>query len=333
MHAIIPVAGFGTRLRPHTYSQPKVLLQVAGRPILAHILDRLVASGVTSVTIIVGYMGNAIEAFVRTAYPNLKADFVEQTELHGLGHAIWMARDHIPSDGSPLFIVLGDTIFDADLKAAFQMKTSALGVFYVDDPRRFGIVELKDGFATKLIEKPENPTTNLMLAGLYFFRNPPLLRACLEELVAKNIRTRNEYQLTDALQLMVDHGEKFATFDLQGWYDCGKPETLLDTNRHLLRQQAQNPNSGAVGSYPRAVIIEPVFIWKDAEIEDSVIGPFATIGSGARILNAIVRDSIVGEGACVDGVLIEQSLIGDHASVTRAASHINIGDSSVIELP
>src|ERR1035437_361980 len=283
MHAIIPVAGFGTRLRPHTFSQPKVLLNVAGRPILAHILDRLIASGITSVTIVVGYMGDAIEAFVRNSYPKLEANFVEQKELLGLGHAIWAAREHIPSDGSPLFIVLGDTIFDADLDAVFRMPTSALGVYFVDDPRRFGIVETEGGFATKLIEKPEHPTTNRMLAGLYFFRNPPLLRECLDDLLAKNIRTRNEYQITDALQLMVDRGEKFSTFELKGWYDCGKPETLLETNRHLLRQQAQKSGLGAVGGYPSAIIIEPVFIAANAEIADSVIGPFATIMAGAVI--------------------------------------------------
>ncbi|MDP4198248.1 MAG: sugar phosphate nucleotidyltransferase [Bacteroidota bacterium] len=328
MHAIIPVAGFGTRLRPHTYSQPKVLLNVAGRPILAHILDRLVASGITSVTIIVGYMGDAIEAYVRKTYPNLKSDFVEQTELKGLGHAIWMARERIPSDGSPLFIVLGDTIFEADLDAVFKSPTSSLGVFWVEDPRRFGIVELKDGFATKLIEKPENPTTNLMVAGLYFFRNPALLRQCLDELIEKNIRTRNEYQLTDALQLMVERGEKFSTFELKGWYDCGKPETLLSTNRHLLKSGTQvRPETR------NTVIVEPVFIAQSAQIDDSIIGPFATIGGGARIKNSIVRDSIVGEGVRMNGVVIEQSLVGNNSSITRAASRINIGDCSEIELP
>jgi glucose-1-phosphate thymidylyltransferase len=330
MHAIIPVAGFGTRLRPHTYSLPKVLLNVAGRPILAHILDRVIASGVTSATIVVGYMGEAIEAFVRESYPNLKTNFVEQTELKGLGHAIYVAREDIPTDGAPMFIVLGDTVFDADLDSVFSKQQSALGVYWVEDPRRFGVVETDaNGVATKLVEKPEHPKTNLMIAGLYFFRNPKLLKECLEELVAKDIRTKNEYQLTDALQLMIDRGEKFATFELKGWYDCGKPETLLDTNRHLLSRQQTRSNAEARNT----TIIEPVFIGNGTDIENCIIGPFATIGHGATVKNAIVHDSIVGEGASVSGVVLDQSLIGNNATVTRAASHVNIGDSSVIELP
>ena len=329
MHAIIPVAGFGTRLRPHTYSLPKVLLNVAGRPILAHILDRVIASGVTSATIVVGYMGEAIEAFVRESYPDLKTTFVEQTELKGLGHAIYVAREHIPTDGAPMFIVLGDTVFDADLDSVFSKSQSALGVYWVEDPRRFGVVETdENGVATKLVEKPEHPKTNLMIAGLYFFQNPKLLKECLEDLVAKDIRTKNEYQLTDALQLMIDGGEKFATFELKGWYDCGKPETLLDTNRHLLSTQANS-----IPATRNSTIIEPVFIGRGAEIDNSVIGPFATIGHGAVVKNSIVRDSIVGEGASLSGVHLDQSLIGNTAVVTRAASHINIGDSSVIDLP
>lgn len=329
MHAIIPVAGFGTRLRPHTYSLPKVLLNVAGRPILAHILDRVIASGVTSATVVVGYMGEAIEAFVRESYPHLKTTFVEQTELKGLGHAIYVAREHIPTDGSPMFIVLGDTLFDADLASVFRKQESALGVYWVEDPRRFGVVETDEkGIATKLVEKPEHPKTNLMIAGLYFFRNPTLLKQCLEDLVAKDIRTKNEYQLTDALQMMIDRGEKFATFELKGWYDCGKPETLLDTNRHLLSTDKKN----SLPETRNSAIVEPVFIGQGAEIENSVIGPFATIGHSAQIKNAIIRDSIIGEGAQISGVTLEQSLIGNNATVTRSASHINIGDSSIIEL-
>src|SRR5450631_2385608 len=170
MHAIIPVAGFGTRLRPHTYSLPKVLLPVAGKPILAHILDQLIEDGITSATIVVGYLGDAIEKFVRGRYPSLPVNFIQQKELLGLGHSIWVAREDIPKDGSPLFIALGDTIFDVDLKSVFQTTTSALGTFHVEDPRRFGVVESEEGFATRLVEKPEFPKTNMMIAGLYFFR-------------------------------------------------------------------------------------------------------------------------------------------------------------------
>ncbi len=327
MHAIIPVAGFGTRLRPHTYTVPKVLLNVAGKPILAHILDRIVADGVTSATIIVGYLGNAVREFVGKRYPSLPVRFVEQTELLGLGHAIWMAREDIPTASiEPLFIVLGDTIFDVDLKSVFAGKTSAIGVFHVDDPRRFGVVESEKGFATRLVEKPEHPKSNWMIAGLYFFRNPPLLRECLETLIQSDTQTKNEYQLTDALQLMIESGEKFATFPLEGWYDCGKPETLLATNRALLDKKSQSR------SLAGTVIREPVFIADTADVEDAILGPYATIGAGTRVRNALIRDSIIGDDASVENIILAGSIVGNNAKVQGSLRQINVGDSSEVKL-
>jgi glucose-1-phosphate thymidylyltransferase len=326
MHAIIPVAGFGTRLRPHTYSLPKVLLNVAGKPILAHILDQVIADGVSSATIIVGYLGDAVREFMHERYPKLPVRFIEQTELLGLGHAIWMAREDIPSDGSPLFIVLGDTIFDVDLKSVFQKKQSALGVFHVDDPRRFGVVESENGIATRLVEKPEHPKSNWMIAGLYYFKNPPLLRQCLEELVASDTRTKNEYQLTDALQMMIERGEKFATFPLQGWYDCGKPETLLSTNRALLDKKSQSR------TLKNTVIQEPVFIAETADVEDAILGPHATIGAGTRVRNAIIHDSIIGDEANVENIILTGSIVGNSAQVQGSMRQINVGDSSEVKL-
>lgn len=326
MHAIIPVAGFGTRLRPHTYSLPKVLLNVAGKPILAHIIDGLLNDGVTSATIVTGYLGDAVREFVSGRYPSLPLNFVEQTEPLGLGHAIWTARESIPTDGSPFLIALGDTVFDADLQPVFRGKTSAIGVYEVEDPRRFGVVESKGGFATKLVEKPEHPKSNMMIAGPYYFKNPALLRTCLDELVANDRRTKNEYQLTDALQMMIERGEKFAIFTLQGWYDCGKPDTLLSTNRVLLDKHSQSR------ALPSTIIHEPVFIAEGADIEDAILGPYATIGAGARIRNAIVRDSIIGDQARIEGVLLEASIIGNNAVIEADFRQINVGDSSEIDL-
>ncbi len=324
MHVIIPTAGFGVRLRPHTFSHPKVLLNVAGKPILAHILDSLIAGGMTSATIVIGYRGAEIEQYVRGNYPALKVNFVEQPELLGLGHSIWVARESFPTDGSPLFIMLGDTIIDLDFAKVFSLQTSMLGVQEVPDPRRFGVVEVENGIITKLIEKPEHPTTNLAIAGLYLFLNPGLLRACLDELVTKNIRTKNEYQLTDALQLMIDRGERFSTFQVGAWYDCGKPETLLETNRHMLDKASHSR------SFDRAVVIDPCYIADSAQIENAVVGPYASIGAGATVRNSIVRDSIVGDGAVLDGVITEGSIIGYGATVSAPFRRLNIGDTSEV---
>jgi len=323
MKAIIPVAGVGTRLRPHTYTLPKVLLNVAGKPILGHILDALQQHNIDEATIIVGYMGDLVEDYVRRNY-SMNVTFIYQEERLGLGHSIWIAREQI-TDNEPLLIILGDTIFDVDLSLATNSRFSTLGVKSVDDPRRFGVVELEKGFISRLIEKPENPTTNLALVGLYFINNPKLLVESLQTLIDNNIRTRDEYQLTDALQMMIDKGEKFTTFPVEGWYDCGKPETLLSTNRYLLDGKSTYKTPEGV------VIIPPAFVAENAIIERSVIGPYTTVASGATVIDSVVRDSIISDGATVTASTLEQSIIGNNAIVKGKFSRLNVGDSSEID--
>lgn len=321
MRAIIPVAGYGTRLRPHTYSLPKVLLNVAGKPILGHILDSLLAENITDATIVIGYMGDMIRQFVEQNY-SLNVEFVQQDQPLGLGHSIWCARDTF--DTEPVFIILGDTIFDVNLAPVLASENSMLGVKYVEDPRRFGVVESSDGVVTRLIEKPENPTSHMAIVGLYHIRNSALLKSTLNELVTYDIRTRGEYQLTDALQMMIDRGETFGTFPVEGWYDCGKPETMLETNRHLLGKQS------AIPSVDGSVIIPPVFIGRSAVVERSVIGPYATVAEGATVKDAHIRNSIVSNGATVTGTLMEDSIVGNNAVVRGRFKRLNVGDSSEI---
>jgi glucose-1-phosphate thymidylyltransferase len=323
MRAVIPVGGVGTRLRPHTYALPKVLLNVAGKPILAHILDALQVYGIQRVSIITGYMGKLVEEFVNSRY-KMEVKYAVQEEHLGLGHAIWTASETF--DNEPLMIILGDTIFDVDLNLASKSGYCSLGVKYVEDPRRFGVVETdNDGFITKLIEKPAEPQSNLAIVGIYYITNPSLLRDCLKKIIEKDIRTKGEYQLTDALQLMLDKGEKFKTFPVEGWYDCGKPETLLSTNRYLLEKNIESPN------FDDAVIIPPVYIAPNAIIERSVIGPYATVADGAIVRDSVVRDSIISDGADVSSSLLEQSIIGNNAIVQGHFNSFNVGNSSEIK--
>lgn len=321
MRAIIPVAGFGTRLRPHTYTLPKVLLNVAGKPILGHILDTLQQQGINDATIIVGYMAELVQEYVTKNY-SMNVEFVTQEKPMGLGHSIWCARNTIDND--PIFIILGDTIFDVDLSLALGSNFSTIGVKTVEDPRRFGVVEMSKGFITHMIEKPEEPTSHLAIVGLYYIANSPLLKECLNEMMEKDIRTRNEYQLTDALQMMIDKGEKFTTFPVDGWYDCGKPETMLETNRYLLNKY---PTSSQVNG---SVIVPPVFIAPNATIENSVVGPYTTVAAGATVKDSIVRNCIISDGASVSGSLLEDSIIGNNASVAGKFKRLNVGDSSEI---
>lgn len=323
MRAIIPVAGLGTRLKPHTHSLPKVLLNVGGKPILGHILDKLVEEKITKATFVVGYLGDKIEKYVTEKYPKIKADFIEQKEMLGLGHAIYTA---IPTfDEEEIFIILGDTVFDVNMKQIFSLKTSALGVKTVDDPRRFGVAITENDFITKLVEKPTEPVSKLALVGLYYLKNSQSLADALNELVEKDIRTKNELQLTDALQIMLEKGEKISTFPVEGWYDCGKPETLLSTNQFLLSQ------NGKANPIENVVINEPVYIADTAKISNSVIGPYATISEGCEIKDSIIKNSIINENGIVHKTMLDNSIVGSNAIIKGNFKKLNAGDSSEIE--
>lgn len=322
IRAIIPVAGIGTRLRPHTYTLPKVLLNVAGKPILGHIMDRVILEGISKATFIVGYLGEKIEEFIRKNY-DIQADFVFQEEQKGLGHAIYLAEPTFGND--EIFIILGDTIFDVDLNQMLSSKYSALGVKEVDDPKRFGVAVVENGFISKLVEKPEQPISKLAIVGLYYIKNPHRLSQALKEIITKDIKTKGEYQLTDALELMIQNGEKFVPFTVEGWFDCGKPETLLSTNHHLLEKMNRSDNVEGV------LVIKPVFISPNSKVEKSIIGPYTTINDGAIIKNSIILNSIIGINAVVENAFLKDSIIGNNSIIRGQFKRLNTGDSSEIE--
>ncbi len=323
LRAVIPAAGFGTRLKPHTYSLPKVLLNVGGKPILGHIIEKLLDEKINKATFITGYLGEQIVDYVGSNYPKLQADFIHQEEMLGLGHAIQIA---VPTfNGEDIFIILGDTIFDVDLKPVLSKKVNSLGVKTVEDPSRFGVAVCDGDDIIKLVEKPKQLISNLALVGLYYIANTKLLVESLNELFANDIKTRGEYQLTDALQIMIEKGEPITTFPVEGWYDCGKPETLLSTNKYLLTKRGTNRKMDNV------VINDPVFIAESAVIKNSVIGPYTTISENCEVNDAIIRNSIVSSGAKIGRVILEDSIIGSNAIVNSNYKKLNTGDSSEIE--
>jgi glucose-1-phosphate thymidylyltransferase len=323
MRAIIPVAGVGSRLRPHTFTLPKVLLNVAGKPILGHIIDKIAGEGVSEATIIVGHMSDKVREYMTLTYPRFAVDYVEQEERLGLGHAIYLARDTIGTE--PILIILGDTIFDVDLTPVLKGGVSAIGVKAVDDPRRFGVAETANGVITRLVEKPEKPTTNLAVVGLYYLRNGALLKECLVELVAHDKRTRGELQLTDALQMMIEKGERMVTFLVEGWYDCGKPETLLATNKALLEKRSTRREIAGV------VVNDPVYIAPTAVLTNCIVGPNTTVGDHAEITDAVIRNSIISENARVHGALLENSIVGNGSVLTGSYRRISVGGASEID--
>jgi glucose-1-phosphate thymidylyltransferase len=325
---VIPAAGQGTRLRPHTHTLPKVMLPVAGRPIIGHILADVAALVPDEVRLVVGYRGERVEAYARQAFPQLPVRIVWQERQEGLGHAVLQGLE--PGDSDDVLVVLGDTVFDVDYAEVVAHDDHVLGVRPVPDPERFGIVELdaSGGKVAKLVEKPAEPKGNLALVGLYYVRDGSLLRDAIASLVEDDARTRGEYQLTDALQRMIDAGERFVPYEIGGWYDCGKPETLLSTNRALLDlRPPEVPAEFGEGS----VLVHPVYVEPSCAIEGSVVGPHVSLGAGASIRNSIVRDSVVAEGAVVENAVLDGSILGPDVRVRGRVRTVNLGENSEVE--
>jgi glucose-1-phosphate thymidylyltransferase len=319
-------------MRPHTHTVPKVLLQVAGKPMLDHIIDDLVAAGVDGVTLVVGYLGDRIEEHVRKHYSHLTLNFVKQEEMLGLGHAIWITRD-IHRNDDRLLIILGDTIVRADFRKMFAIKESALAVKAVEDPRRFGTVEVEKGTdrIIGLVEKAENPPTNLAIVGVYLLDNPALLFAGLDHIVEKDIRTKNEFQLTDALAYMLENGDVMRSFEIEEWLDCGKPETLLETNRRLLELEYADKAEEYRRRFPTAVIVPPVVIGRDCRIEHSVVGPYVSMRHEVHVTNSILRDCTISKCVTLQDVNLHDSMIGEYAAVTGVTGSLSVGDHSSIQ--
>lgn len=298
-------------------------MHVAGKPILGYILDELAALDIHEVILIIGNMGQKIIDYVDTHYA-FNVHYIVQQETCGIAHAIHLGWQHL--DDEPVLIILGDTIFNTDFShLRSQPSLSTIGVKPLQgDIRRFGVVEVENNRVVRLVEKSEHPRSNLVIAGVYYIAHTPVFAECLDELIRTRRTTRGEYQLTDALQLMVERGEPLTTFIVDEWYDCGKPETLLETNRRLLELRATTHQIDG------SIIIPPVAIADDAQIKESVIGPYVSIAGGATVIRSVIINSIISEGACVQQCLLESSLIGDRAVVKGSYHQLNVGDSSEV---
>lgn len=326
MKAIIPVAGIGSRLRPHTHTQPKALVPVAGKPILGHIIDSITDVGITEFIFVIGYLGDKIQSYVAETYPQLSKSFVVQAQKEGIGHAIWTARELINEDDE-VIIVLGDTIFDVNLEEVIKLPYSAVGLKKVEDPRNFGVVEMnEEGYITKLVEKPNIPKSNMAMVGIYKIKEAKSLMNALNHLIETNARTHNEYQLTDALMHMVNDGMKLKSFKVEEWYDCGKKEILLATNAMLLGRMK---NIGTP-QFVNTIIIQPVSIPASCRIQNSIIGPNVSIGENTYVDHSILKNSIIGSYSQLEDVVLKDSLVGSDASLKGLTQSLNLGDSTEI---
>jgi glucose-1-phosphate thymidylyltransferase len=330
MKAIIPLAGKGTRLRPHTYRTPKPLLRVGGRPVMSYILDDLQALGVRETVLIVGYLADEIRRYLANDYPDIKAHYVVQEVQDGTAGAVKLAEPYVDED---VLIVFVDTLFDADLGLVSSLAPDYGGIIWakeVEDYQRFGvIVTREDGTMERIVEKPDHPVSRLANIGLYYIRDHALLYEGIDHTLGAEPGPSGEFYLTDAFQYMVDHGSRILTAPVEGWYDCGKLETLLETNRHLLETTRGGVDGGA--RVDGVELVDPVRFEEGAVVSGGRIGPNVTVERGARVEGSDLRDVIVGRRAHIAGSDLRDSMIGADAIVRSIRGSVSVvNDSSVI---
>ncbi|MFO7540229.1 MAG: sugar phosphate nucleotidyltransferase [Chloroflexota bacterium] len=330
MKVIIPLAGFGTRMRPHTWSRPKPLLHVAGHTVIGHLLDRLAPITTEEVVFVVGYKGAEIEAWIRHHYSHLDSHFVIQEEALGQAHALWLCRDFL-DDGEAL-VAFGDGIVDADYAAISD--TTADGVCLVqemEDPRKFGVVVTDEtNRITDFIEKPKTAEHKQVIAGIYWFRNGRILRHALDTVIREERMTKGEYYLADAYQVLLQQGTPLVAKPCYYWLDAGNPENILNTNARLLSMGFHSDDLVERSYVEDFTAMPPASLHESAQVDAAVIGPYASIGANVTIKNAIVRNSIIDEGAIIENCILDGALIGRRAQVQGQGLSLFVGDDSIV---
>ncbi len=323
MKVIIPLAGKGTRLRPHTHLVPKPMLKVGGRPVMSYVMDDVMSLGnIEQVIYITGHLKERVENYARTTYP-VPSLFVEQAVQDGTAGAVKLAMPHVHG---PVMIIFVDTIFDADL--SIVNTSDADGIIWVkevEDYQRFGVVVTDaGGHMTKIIEKPSTPISKRANIGLYFIRNWKLLAEGIDHVLTQPAN-KGEYYLTDAFQYMIDHGAKIKVVDVDGWYDAGKLDTLLETNRAMLekRKLARVP-----AGFSGATIIEPVYIEDGVTASDATIGPNVSLGKGTKVIGSTIRDTVAGDNCTITNCVMHDSMLGNEVILSGMRGSVTLSDNS-----
>lgn len=326
---IIPMAGYGSRMRPLTWSRPKPLLPLAGKTVLDYALDQFTTlpgnDDAEFVFITSPNQGDAIERFMQQEHPAKKVHFVTQPQMRGQSHALWCAREYL---AGPALVAFSDTLIETDLKFIPDEKMDAVAfVKAVEDPRRFGVIELNEqGVATRLVEKPQDKSNNLVLVGFYFFQDATMLLRAIEEQIHRGVSLKGEYFLTDAINIFIEQGGRIRKEQINTWLDAGIPAAVLETNRHMLDHEKVRITTDS--GLPGVAILPPVTIAEGVKLENCVIGPHVSIGRGCALKNVVISDSIVDENTVIENKILNASIIGRDVICTGGVSTLFLGDNT-----
>ncbi|MCK4544055.1 NTP transferase domain-containing protein [candidate division WOR-3 bacterium] len=324
MKVIIPAAGRGTRLQPHTFSIPKPLIRFAGKSMLEHIIDNIEKAKISEYIFIVGYLKEAFVKYFDGNINGTKLSYVDQLEQKGLADAIYKAKGLFKKDEEVL-IILGDTLFEADIVKQIKKDESFICVHKVDNPDKFGVVYIdEDEYITDLIEKPKESKSDLAVVGIYYFNSAFSLFRSIDFILNNNIKTAGEFQITDALNYFVKTGGKLRAVTIDKWYDCGNREKLIETQRLYIKRYNKHM------LYNNSSIIEPVYIDESAIVENSIIGPYVSIDKNAFIKNSIISDTIIGISSHLENANIKSSVVGDESRYINIPESIDLGSKSEI---
>lgn len=329
MKVVLPVAGKGTRLRPHTHTRAKSLVHVAGRTVLEHIIERLRVLPADEYLFITDENGEQIRACMQRHFPDLRCRYLPQKERLGPAHAVSLAAPFVVP-GDDLLVVFNDTIFDTDLRRIPELCADCDGLIYsheVEDYQRFGVNVVRDGLIVEMVEKPETPVSRLAQVGLYYLKDGARFMDYLIRAIAAGETVRGEFYLPPVFMRMLRDGLRLRAPEIDAWLDCGQPDALLATNRHLL-----SGHHRCAGEVVNSILLEPVHIDAGAVVRNSILGPNVSVAAGSVIEDSIVRDSIVNLNCEVRGMLLAASILGDEVRLVGTPRRMNIGDHSLIEM-